>query len=646
MKSKIMMTYCVGLLLFFIIASAATHAEVPKQINYQGYLTDPDGNPVPDGQYDMLFKIWDEPTDGTELWTEDNTVTATKGIYNVILGTGVPIEPDNFDGDGDRYLGITVDPDIDEMMPRQKLTSTVYSLRAAKADSVADGAVSSAMIADGAVDGNKVADNAITSAKIANSSITSADINDGAGSGLNADQLDGLEASEFITEVNAGTGLSGGGTSGNVTLDVDIPFSLTGSVDGGLIISSNTDTSGYGVYGESSGGLGVGVYGKTSGSIGKGVYGIALGSSGFGVGVWGSSEGTTSAGVHGKATGSSGNGVYGEATGASGHGVYGKASNEGNFQNYGGWFEAKGSDGTGVYGLASAEGMDAENYGGYFVAHGDFGKGVYGESSGGFGVGVYGETSGSIGKGVYGIALGSSGFGVGVWGSAEGTTSAGVRGSATGSSGFGVYAEATGASGMGVYGEASNEGDFKNYGGYFIANGTSGVGIYADGGSDGYAAVFHGNVLIKSESTGASVVEFGEGLDYAEGFDISEEIKVARGSVLIIDADNPGRLKLSDSPYDTKVAGIVAGGKGMGSGVRLGAGQFDYDVALAGRVYCNVDTTYGEVTPGDLLTTSSTPGYAMVVKDQNKSQGAILGKAMESLPQDKKDQILVLVTLQ
>lgn len=100
------------------------------------------------------------------------------------------------------------------------------------------------------------------------------------------------------------------------------------------------------------------------------------------------------------------------------------------------------------------------------------------------------------------------------------------------------------------------------------------------------------------------------------------------------------------SAYDHKVAGIVAGARGQGSGVRLGPEQFDHDVALAGRVYCNVDATYGEVHPGDLLTTSPTPGHAMAVKDTVRAQGAILGKAMEGLSEGQKGQILVLVTLQ
>jgi hypothetical protein len=108
--------------------------------------------------------------------------------------------------------------------------------------------------------------------------------------------------------------------------------------------------------------------------------------------------------------------------------------------------------------------------------------------------------------------------------------------------------------------------------------------------------------------------------------------------VLIIDRDNPGKLALSHKAYDTKVAGIVAGGKGNGSGVRLGGKQFDHDVALSGRVYCNVDATEAGVEPGDLLTTSSTPGHAMKATDYNRAQGAILGKAMESLEKGKKSQ--------
>ncbi len=174
------------------------------------------------------------------------------------------------------------------------------------------------------------------------------------------------------------------------------------------------------------------------------------------------------------------------------------------------------------------------------------------------------------------------------------------------------------------------------------ASGSVGIGTT----SPSRKLTVRGNILIESESTGDPVAEFGEGLDYAEGFDVSGVSTIQPGTVLVIDPESPGKLARCTKPYDKKVAGIAAGAKGLGSGVRLGVDRFDCDVALAGRVYCNVDASDGAVEPGDLLTTSATPGYAMKAADLASAQGAILGKAMERLGRGEKGQILVLVTLQ
>ena len=69
------------------------------------------------------------------------------------------------------------------------------------------------------------------------------------------------------------------------------------------------------------------------------------------------------------------------------------------------------------------------------------------------------------------------------------------------------------------------------------------------------------------------------------------------------------------------------------------------NVALSGRVYVLADAASGPIKPGDLLTTSDTPGCAMKVTDHGKAQGAILGKAMGSL-NEGKGMVLVLVSLQ
>jgi hypothetical protein len=159
------------------------------------------------------------------------------------------------------------------------------------------------------------------------------------------------------------------------------------------------------------------------------------------------------------------------------------------------------------------------------------------------------------------------------------------------------------------------------------------------------ALAVRGNVTVLSAATGDLILELGEGLDYAEGFDVTDN-RLEPGTVLAIDAENPGHLTMCRSAYDRKVAGIVAGAGGLGSGVRLGGRRFDQDVALAGRVYCKVDATNESIVTGDLLTTSGVTGHAMKVVNFSRAQGAVLGKAMEPLEKGKKGLILVLVTLQ
>jgi hypothetical protein len=379
-----------------------------------------------------------------------------------------------------------------------------------------------------------------------------------------------------------------------------------------------------GVYGRSWGG--VGVYGEGGHT---GVYG-----NGENDGVKG--ESTDGNAVHGLST--NGNSVLGESI--NGNGVRGESSNEH------GIVGKTGAEGkSGIYGW-SASGKGVE---GFTTTTNEWVPAIYGRN-GGAGDGVYGwsqNRSGTVGvtyssdgedAGVHGINLGSPYGGAGVYGetSIEGCT--------------GVYGEATGSSGVGVAGVGSTGVLAESTGGtalWAVVSSGYGTAVYGESGpSGGFAAKFKGNVQIQSRSTGATVIELGEGLDYAEGFDVTRNNEIVPGTVLIIDPDNPGRLAISTKPYDSKVAGIVAGAKGLGSGVRLGSDRFDYDVALAGRVYCNVDARGAGLEPGDLLTTSATQGYAMKATDYERAQGAILGKAMERLEEGGKGQILVLVTLQ
>lgn len=137
------------------------------------------------------------------------------------------------------------------------------------------------------------------------------------------------------------------------------------------------------------------------------------------------------------------------------------------------------------------------------------------------------------------------------------------------------------------------------------------------------------------------------GCDLAEPF-VMKEQTIEKGSVVVIDKEHPGQLKRSVGAYDKRVAGIVSGANGIDPGISLhqeGVLEGGQNVALTGRVYVLADAGNGQIEPGDLLTTSETPGHAMKVTDQAKAQGAILGKAMSALSEGK-GMVLVLVTLQ
>ncbi len=151
---------------------------MPVEINYQGYLTDSGGNPV-NGTTNITFNLYSAINLISPTWSETIPVNVVNGVYSVVLGASPsnPIGPSLFAGEP--ALGIAVESDP-EMTPRQKLTSVAFSIRAAsaeKADSVSDGGVTNEMITG---------------------PIAASKIEQGPGSSLNADTIDGKQAADFV----------------------------------------------------------------------------------------------------------------------------------------------------------------------------------------------------------------------------------------------------------------------------------------------------------------------------------------------------------------------------------------------------------------------------------------------------------------
>jgi hypothetical protein len=566
------------------------------------------------------------------------------GCFIYYLGSNVAFGDDLFT-DSLRFLSIWIDGEPAEISPRTKLASvpfTYHSLRsdsASLAKSVANGSVTGDGILDGSIVLNDLAQNGAAAGQVIKW--------DGA-----AWQAADDEAGSSGGWTNVGTTVRLSTITDKVGVGTDDPYyklHVAGTVRGDSGVSGASETYS-GVHGtallEGNEGAGVqgdglytdGVYGETHSGSHAGVHGVA-GEYSNGTGVLGEGVAST-AGVKGVNVYSDAVGVYGNVTGDNSKGVYAVTSGE---NGWGVYANAIGSGSAGVYTQSSdSRAVYAKAWGSTAALEARNENAVDG------GAGVYGV--GLSNNGVYGGTASSNIDHAGVYGKNNGAGS-GVYGYA---SLIGVEGE---GNSYGVYGKALLDGGVAGnfltmtdkigcYGIHSVAPGDQGIGIYAEGGPNGYGAIFRGNVQILSQSSGVLVMELGEGLDYAEGFDISNDVNYEPGTVLVIDLDNPGELTISSEAYDSRVAGIIAGANGLGSGVKLGSGEFDVDVALAGRVYCSVDARYGAIKPGDLLTTSPTPGHAMIARDYTQAQGAIIGKAMEALADGETGQILVLVTLQ
>jgi hypothetical protein len=151
----------------------------------------------------------------------------------------------------------------------------------------------------------------------------------------------------------------------------------------------------------------------------------------------------------------------------------------------------------------------------------------------------------------------------------------------------------------------------------------------------------------------AGLVSVKQSLEIRGGADIVERFEsscgeLEPGTVVSIDPDHPGRLACSSGAYDTKVAGVVSGAGGVQPGLCLsqdGVLEGDTLVAMNGRVYVKCSAENGAIRPGDRLTTAELPGHAMRVADEQRSVGAVIGKAMTALGEGE-GLVLVLVNLQ
>ncbi|MCU0611876.1 MAG: hypothetical protein MUE60_08825 [Candidatus Eisenbacteria bacterium] len=441
-------------LVLVLLLALPCAAQIPQHISYQGLLTDAAGQPVPDGAYDLTFRIYDAESGGTPLWSEPHTaVPVQAGIFDVSLGEIIPL---NLTFNAPHWMGVThaANP---ELSPRIPLTSVPYAYNARLLNGSAQ-VVNTLEGLTGAVDLQAGSNVGID---VTGSTITISATGGGGGGD--------------ITAVIAGQGLAGGGTAGDVTLSAAVPFELSGTANG-IIRATRTGVSQSLLATDQQG-----VYGVTSHSAGEGVQGIASATSGYAVGVWGETGSDGGDGVRGEATATTGfaYGVTGITSSDHGRGVFGTATSTAGSTS-GVYGISHSTDGAGVRGLADATSGLAN--GGDFESQSVHGSGVFacndllsGTGSGvwsrsmspdgvgvlGFGIatsgdalGILGLSASSAGSAIRGEAFTSSGVTNGVWGvSASSTAGAGVWGQAPATTGnsFGVFGSCISASAFGVF---------------------------------------------------------------------------------------------------------------------------------------------------------------------------------------------------
>lgn len=133
-----------SLLLVLLVAPGLARAQtVPPLVNFQGRLANPDGTPLPTADYQLTFRIYDAPTNGTLIWGPQvfdgaaaqghgPRIPVVQGYFNVMLGpvdvNGMALS-EAFNGTS-RFVETTV-TNGPPILPRQQVLTTPFAFKAA-----------------------------------------------------------------------------------------------------------------------------------------------------------------------------------------------------------------------------------------------------------------------------------------------------------------------------------------------------------------------------------------------------------------------------------------------------------------------------------------------------------------------------------
>jgi len=213
-----------------LLAAASLAFAGPGTITYQGCVLRPDGSPVADHTYPMRFKIYDVEAGGTHRWQEtDVAVSVVGGWFSTTLGDGTSFGS-LFAALSDLWLEVAIDLNKnwsfeagETYAPRQKMTAAAWAMEADTLDGkhasdfgTIKGVTAGTGLVGGGASGNVAlsADTGYLQRRVTGAAPVGQFIQT-----INEDGT--VLTSAAITAIAAGAGLTGGGTSGSVTLSAD-----------------------------------------------------------------------------------------------------------------------------------------------------------------------------------------------------------------------------------------------------------------------------------------------------------------------------------------------------------------------------------------------------------------------------------------
>lgn len=257
-------------------------------------------------------------------------------------------------------------------------------------------------------------------------------------------------------------------------------------------------------------------------------------------------------------------------------------------------------------------------------------------------VGSATNTSAQV-SGVMGLVASTSGIGVHGYAGATNGATTGVMGQTRSSNGVGVMGSAIYQTCTSTSCTAASPGGI---GGQFVtsAGGTVLLGQVVD-------SSFNPTNVFRIDATGKGYFNGGTqvgGADFAELVAVNgAAANYHPGELLAVDPTSERRFRRVAEPYSTLVAGVYATKPGVIATRHTLNETPDNEIPLAvvGIVPCRVTAENGAIHRGDLLVSSSRPGFAMRGTDRARMLGAIVGKALGELASGE-GTVEVLVALQ